>query len=93
MYKKNIKDFTNEEIKTLITYYNAFATPKEIAVLDRIIAKTWDISEWDGNFIRSLLKRHRVLLVSQERKTDEAIARYRSVKANKQLTQNNSKFV
>ncbi len=92
MYKKNIKDFTNEEIKTLITYYNAFATPKEIAVLDRIIAKTWDISEWDGNFIRSLLKRHRVLLVAQEEKTDIAIRNYRNGKT-KKLIQNNSKFV
>ena len=93
MYKKNLIDFTDQEIKTLVTYYTAFATPKEITVLDRIIAKTWDISAWDGEFIRGILKRHKVLLVSQERKTDEAISRYRSVKACKQLSQNNSKFI
>ena len=92
MYKKNLKDFTNEEIKTLVTYYTAFATPKEITVLDRIIAKTWDISEWDGNFIRGLLKRHRVLLVAQQEKTDIAIKNYRNGNT-KQLSQNNSKFI
>ena len=92
MYKKNLKDFTDQEIKTLVTYYTAFATPKEIAVLDRIIAKTWDISAWDGEFIRGLLKRHRVLLVAQEEKTDIAIKNYRNGKT-KQLSQNNSKFI
>lgn len=93
MYRKNEIDFTDKEIKELVEYYTYFSTPKERIQLDRIIDKKFDISEWDGQFIRGLLKRHKVLMVSQQRKTDLALENYKNSRRVKDLIQDNSKFI
>ena len=65
--------FSEREIQDFQTYYTGFASEKEKEVLDRILQKKYQISEWDEQFILACLRRLKVRLAAQSINTDSRI--------------------